>query len=146
MVGLPNTTVIHPDFQSHHRATLDHTMTATCVITRPASDGTPPFNEATATSVHPAATTVYTGICRIQHSGDPAGPEVVADRDATNAGYTVSVPADADLIQVGDLATVTACTHDPDLVGLVLHVINARRGSVAWQRDLACQLRPPTTR
>ncbi len=146
MPGLSNTRVIHPAFQAHHRPVTDGAMSATCVITRPASSGTPAFSEAAATSQHPAPATVYDGKCRITvRSVAPTG-EVVADRTVYPAEYIVSIPADAPAAQVNDLVRITACAGDPALVGLRLTVGQVRHGSIAWQRDLICDLSQPTTR
>lgn len=143
---LPNTRVIHPDFQAHHRAVTDGAMAATCVITRPSSPGTPVFDEGTATSTHSTPATVYNGPCRI--TARPVAPagEVVADRTVDLGDYIVGIPADAAAVQVNDQVTVQVNGDDPTLVGLRLTVNGVRHGSIAWQRDLTCDLSQPTTR
>lgn len=148
MPGLPNTRLIHQDFERYHYATADGQMTAKCVITRAATGPTPPaFDEVTGRSVMPAPTTVYEGRCRVSRSGAPPMQRpVVGDRDVPVREFIVTIPVDTDLVQVNDLVTVTACTGDPHLVGMVLHVVDARRGSLSWQRDLTCSLQPPVTR
>lgn len=144
MPGLPNTRVVHPRWQSHHHPVTESAMGAECTITRPAT-GTPTFNEATATTVYPTSADIYEGECRITRAQAQATVTVTADRPLMAAEYLVAIPASANLVHIGDVVTVIACDGDPDLVGLVLVVTNARRGSLTWQRDLICELQPPPT-
>ncbi|MFG1659078.1 DUF6093 family protein [Micromonospora chersina] len=146
MPPLPNHRLIHPRFESHHRPVTADGMTAECAITRPASAGTPVFDEATARSQHPAAASVYTGACRITRAPLSAANVVVADRPVDNARYVVAIPADAPLVQAGDLVTLTACDGDPAIVGQPMPVTDVTHGSITWQRDLLCEFSQPTTR
>lgn len=149
MAPLPNTRLFHTRFEGHHRAVADRQLTAECVITRPAPAGTPAFDETTGTSTHLPAATIYSGPCRVKGPArDPATATavIVGDREQHIGAYTVVIPATAALIQAGDLIEVTANAGDTALVGLRLQVTGAQRGSITWQRDIACQLSMPTTR
>lgn len=146
MPPLPNHRLIHPRFESHHRPVTADGMTAECAITRPASAGAPVFDEVTATSQHPAPASVYTGACRITRAPLTATTVVVADRPVDNARYVVVIPAEAPLVQVGDLVTLTACDGDPAIVGQPMAVADVTHGSITWQRDLLCEFSQPTTR
>lgn len=144
--GLPNTRVIHPLFEQHHRPVTVDAMTAECAITRPASAGTPVFDEATATSQHPAPASIYSGVCRITRAPLSATTTVVADRPVNNARYVVGIPADAPPVQDGDIITITACEGEPAIVGQPMVVTDSSHGSITWQRDLLCDFSQPTTR
>lgn len=146
MPGLPNTRVIHPLFEQHHRPVTADAMTAECAITRPASAGASVFDEATATSQHPAPASIYTGACRITRAPLSATTVVVADRPVNNARYVVGIPAEAPPVQSGDIVTLTACEGAAAIVGHPMVVTDAAYGSITWQRDLLCDLSQPTTR
>jgi hypothetical protein len=144
-VPLPNTRLVPERFQEYHQATVRGQMTAECVITRPAS-GTPTYNPTTITSTFSTPTQVYAGICRVRGpiTGDAA--VAVADREMAYTAYPVTIPIDSPAVQRNDLVEVTKCPDDPALVGVKLRVLAAQRGSIVWQRDLACELAQPTTR
>lgn len=141
--GLRNTRVIHRHWESHHYPVAEGQMTAECVITREGHAAS--FDEVSGRSIRPTATTVYDNECRVQRSIDPPGNTASADRQVAIAEYVVTIPVGSGLVRIGDLVKVTACTGDPDLVGLTLTVTNVRRGSLTWQRDLVCQMQPPPT-
>lgn len=141
---LPNTRLIHRLFEQHHRPVADQQMTAECRIHRPSS--TPAsWDDETGRNIYPEPAVVYEGPCRVQREAD-ATPVTVADKTTAVGGYRVTIPTDTDVVQVNDVATVTACCGDPALVGKQLKVRDARRGSITWQRDLICDLYPDTTR
>ena len=144
MPPLPGTRVVHPDFQAHHQPPVLGQMTAACTVTRPSSEPNS-WDDAAGRHVYPAAAQVYAGICRVQRQADGA-PVTVADRTATVTRVVVTVPVGTSPAQVNDVVEVTACPDDPDLVGLPLKVKDVRHASIAWQRDLVCDLQPATTR
>lgn len=148
MPGLPNTHVIPPDWEQHHRPVSADAMTAECVITRPTS--TAGWDDTTGKSAYPTPATIYgPGPCRINRGGSgavPAGATTVADRTVTLVDYAIVIPTSAPLIQVHDLVTVTTCTGDPQLVDLTLRVKDVARGGLTWERVLSCELQPPTSR
>lgn len=145
---LPNTHVIHPGFQAHHAPVAERTMTAECVITRPATTpGAPTFDEVQGRSVYPDPASVYIGACRVQRSAAiSTRNQQVGDRLITIREYIVSLPVLAPAIQVNDLVAFTACPDDATLVGQTMVVRDPRVGSTVWQHDLLCELYPATTR
>lgn len=146
MPGLPNTRLIPDGWEAHHAPTAEQAMTAECVITRPASNGTPVFDAETGRSLHPDPVTVYTGAVRVQRSALTGGNiDVVADKPTPLRQYVVSLPLTAPQIQVADRIAVTAAT-DPLMVGKILTVADVRGGSLVWQRDLLCDEHVPITR
>lgn len=149
MPGLPNSSVIPPGWEQHHRPITESAMTATCVIVRPVSAGA--FDSTAGRTVYPDPVRVYpaageAGPCRITRQGSQATLPEVGDRAVPVAGYVVAIPADAPAVQVNDIVQVVTCTGDNLLVGKQLVVRDAARGTLTWQRDLDCDLYPTTTR
>jgi hypothetical protein len=151
MPGLPNTRVIPLGWDAHHRPVSADAMPDACTVTRPTSD--PAWDDAAGRSIYPPSAEIYPvdgdGRCRITLGGTgtmPSGAVVAGDRAVTQSDYTVVLPTCTALIQVGDIVTVTCCPDDPDLVGQKLRVKNAIRGTYTWERILACELQPRTTR
>lgn len=145
---LPNTRLIHPRFEAHHRPVADGQMTAECVVTRPTSAGV--FDADAGRTTYPPPARVYpavgdSGPCRIlrQHSQPVAAD--VGDRAVTVDNYRVTLPAGTSA-QINDLVRVTACDGDPTLVGQELIVRDLAHASITWQRDLICDLYPATSR
>lgn len=146
MPGLANSRMFPTTWEQHHAVCAERAMTAECVITRPASNGTPVFDEETGRSQHPDPTTVYTGVCRVQRSALTGGNvPVIADKPTPLRQYVVSLPLAAPQIQVGDVVEVTSAT-DSLMVGKRLSVADVRGGSLVWQRDLLCDEHVPATR
>lgn len=145
MPGLPATTVIHPDFQQHHRPVAAGQMTGTCRIERlPA--GPAVWDDAAGTHVPPSPTLLYDGPCRYQHLS-PAGQPIVADTETPLADVRITVPVpDTVEYTVNDLVTLTGAADNPDLAGRTLRVTAVSAATISVQRDLTCQLRQPTTR
>jgi len=135
---LPGTRVIHPRFQEHHQPTVRGQMTAACRVTRPSPTPTGWDDEA-GRSIYPEPMLIYEGMCRAQRQVD--GEQVtVADRTTTVTRVVVTVPFDAATFAVNDVVEMTKCHDDVDLVGLRLKVRDIRHASIAWQRDLVCDL------
>ena len=141
---LPNTRMIHPLFEQHHRPTANEQMTAECRIERPSSEPAS-WDDTTGRHTYPQPTVLYEGECRWQYQLD-AGQTVVADRTIPAAVVRIVVPVAAEPYQANDLVTLTASEHNPDIVGRTLTVQAVNGSSVSWQRDLNCQMRQPTTR
>jgi uncharacterized protein DUF6093 len=133
---LDGTHVVHPRWSEHHRPTATATMTAECVITRPAAPGT---TGTTGTWTPPPDTTVYTGPCRlVPKSTDQGRHQVVGDTQVTPRSYHVGIEYDTAEILIGDIVEITAA-KDPGLAGHKLRVIDVQYGSEQWQRDLLTQ-------
>jgi hypothetical protein len=121
-------------------------MTATCIITRPASAAAATFDEFTGRSALPAADELYSGACRVQRSEPAPSPLQVGDREVPVRQYNVSIPAGGEATAVNDIVEITACDGDAQLVGRRLRIRDVRFGSLTWQRDLVCEDLAPTTR
>jgi hypothetical protein len=122
-------------------------MTATCTITRPASGTGPYYNQATGSSTYPTPTDVFTGACRVQRADvtSAGGGQSIGEKQTALRRYVVSLPLDADPVQVNDLVDVDTAT-DTSLVDTRLRVIGTRTGSLLWQQDLICEVHEATTR
>lgn len=123
-------------------------MTATVKVLRPSSAGT--FNPATGKTTYPDPTEVWEGVALIQRALRMDFTRQIGDRQVAVRGTTVSIPADADEVLVGDQVKVLSYrdsdTGDPYLVGRPLWVHEVRAGSLLWQRDLVVLDAPPTRR
>ncbi len=96
------------------RAAAETLMVDSATITRSAAGFTNPDTGEQASTI----TTIYTGKCRIQQRV-PGG---VRPGDAGEAydlmlSIELQIPMSVTGVQVGDIVTVTACAHDPDLPG-----------------------------
>lgn len=112
-------------------------MVDACLIERPTTKAT---NAATAV-VTTTYTTVYSGQCKLNYVGDvvpgPAAREV-AEAHLALLTPTLHLPMSATGLQEGDRATITACVHDPELVGVVLRLQGPLHGSYQTARRLTC--------
>lgn len=147
--GMPNTRVVPTGWEAHHRPVSEDEMPAECTITRQPTTALA-WDDVNGRNAFVAPTTVYEGPCRFHrggptNAGDAAGT-TVADRQVALATYTITIPTDADLVQVNDIVTITACDGDPDSVGLPLQVLGARRSARTWERTITCQMQQPVTR
>lgn len=141
---LPNTRLIHPHFEQHHRPVAAGQMTGECVIERPSS-APPVWDDVLGRDVPAPPDVLYEGPCRYQYLS-PAGQPIVADQTTPLADIRVTVPVSAIVYQANDLVRLTATTTNPDLQGRRLVVVAVSGSTISWQRDLTCQLRQPTTR
>lgn len=104
------------------RAEAEARMVDACTITR--GGGAPVFDPDTGTYTDPAASTIYTGACEVQISdGLTARQTEAGGAELTVTRVTVKVPMSAEGVQVGDVVTITASVHDPDLVGQEFTVV-----------------------
>jgi len=136
-VPLSNTQVISTRFEAHHAPVANAVMTATCTVTRQtAATG---YDDITGRSTYPAATTVYTGQCRVQRASTRRliAPEV-GERHLPQRPYQVSMPLTAPVLQVDDIIEVTDAI-DTDFIGTRMAVTDVMGGSVVWQRDYTAE-------
>lgn len=140
MVGLNRTTIIPPDWETHHRPVAVSTMTGLCRVIRPGQPGSYPDFE-----TGPETVLVET-VCRVQQQNRPgrvnAEGQLVDSRD-----YLVTIPADAwptgtVVDDTGPILVVDGYlpghAGDPDLVGRHLRVEQVLHGTLRWERDLYC--------
>lgn len=109
------------------RADAEALMLDTCTVAR---RGTPSTNPTTG-AVTVTSTTLYSGKCKVQHSGLAAQTAEAAGRTATIERPTVHVPVGAFAPRPGDVITITDSETDASLVGRVYRVAAAQVKSLA---------------
>jgi len=140
MVGLNRTTIIPPNWESHHRPVAVSTMTGLCRVIRPGQPGSYPDFETA-----PDVVLVET-VCRVQQQDRPARGDsqgqLVDSRD-----YLVTIPAEkwptgTVVDDTGPILVVDGYlpghAGDPDLVGRHLRVEQVLHGTLRFERDLYC--------
>jgi hypothetical protein len=95
------------------RAAAERLMLDTCTIQRTASLTTDPDTGV----VTPTYTTVYTGKCKVQQQSPASAPTVVGEASVFVGQLELHLPMSVTGVQPDDLATITACPLDADLVG-----------------------------
>lgn len=142
MPGLPNTRVIPPGWEAHHRPVAEGAMTTTGRLLRPDETGTRDPVSGRTTFAEPAV--VWVG--RAQVGANSGSPTVQADRVVTVGSYLLELPADTPLPRVRDVWEVVTCAGDPSLPGARLRVVDVPRSGLSWQRNVGCDLEVPTNR
>jgi hypothetical protein len=142
--GLRNTRVVPQGWEQHHRPVSEDAMPAVCLIQRQSSTTTA-WDDAAGKDVFVPASTVYDGPCRV-HAAAAAAAATVVDRQLALAAYVVTIPAESDRVQAGDLIKITECEGDPALVDIPLIVTGATRSALTWERVIQVQMQQPVTR
>lgn len=112
-------------------------MVDACVITRTTGSTTHPVTHV----VTPTTETVYTGRCRLQSAGGYGRNAAPTPPDPVLMRYRIlqlPVVASPDVLQ-GDEITMTACVHDPDMVGRRMLVRDQDGKSEATARRLGVE-------
>lgn len=86
-------------------------------------------------------TTLYTGRCRVQQAAAPwAGPATVGEAHVRLSALELQLPvAGTEGLRVDDRVTITAATHDTELVGRVFAIVGAHHASEKTTRRLPIQ-------
>lgn len=112
-------------------------MVDTCVITRVTGDSMNPTTKV----VTKVTSTIYSGPCRVQEllafardsSPTPVDPALMRYR-------TLQLPVESsENIRRADLVTITACVHDPDLVGKAMFVRDLSGKTEATSRRIGIE-------
>lgn len=127
--------VIHPRWSEHNRPVASGTHTGRCAITRTVGDG---YQDDNGVWHPPAATTIYTGPCRITAPA-PSRTVVVGEQQTAVADYEVAIEWDAVDILEHDLITMTEAP-DPNIVGKQLIVTDARYATERFEKVLKAQI------
>lgn len=93
-------------------------MVDTCVIKRRGADTMDPFSGTSTTPL----TTLYTGQCRVQAARAEAFEHDAGQDFLLLLRLEVQLPVSVTGLEVADEITITAATHDPDLVGRVFRI------------------------
>jgi len=82
--------------------------------------------------------TLYSGVCRVQTSGGPAGQIDVGQAAPRSSSATLQLPVvGSEGIRPDDIVTVVTCVNDTELVGRIYHVVGEHHGSQKSARRLA---------
>lgn len=134
----PGLAVIPPEWEQHHKLTVDGTRTATVEIWSGPADGQEwVYDPVTKTSVRNHGTLLAGGTARIQRilteDTQPAG-----EQDLTTRRYLVTLDRNIS----GDLTILSRvkviASGDPLIDGRYLSVLDIQSGSLRFERDLIC--------
>jgi hypothetical protein len=142
-VPLPNSPLIHPRFESHHRPVVEGSMTVRVRLSRPAEGGV--RDKASGVTTFAADRALWEGHASLR-ANLGGGPSVQADRVVALGGYLLRVPADVPVLQVRDVVDVLGDVSDPSLVGVRLRVVDVPRSGLSWQRIAGCDIEQPINR
>lgn len=89
----------------------------------------------------PAATTIYTGDCRLRAASMMVREQLVVfgDISATLTRHIVSLPHDAPLVDIGDVFSLTV-TEDPEILNVPMRVVAIVSKSILMYRQLGLEL------
>jgi hypothetical protein len=136
----PNSRVIPPGWQAHHRPVVEGTWTAWCTIDAPGV-GPGIWNPVTMQNDPPARVVLHTNVpCRVQQHTLPQAADV-GTQQVSSHDYLVVVPVTITDVAVDHCVTVTGSRDqldpvDPSLIGRLLVITDVQRGSLLWERDL----------
>jgi hypothetical protein len=115
------------------RVAAERLMTDTVSITRVTGSST---NSETGV-VTPTTSTIYTGAAKVQQGGVPIGqPRDLGEASVQLVHLQLHIPVSATGVRVDDIATVTASTLDPDLVGRVFNIRSVAHKSYLTARRM----------
>lgn len=121
------------------REMAEDNMRDAVLITRVDPDAPAPQMDDQGQYPEPARLTVYVGKCRLQIASvmGEASSVDAGERDGTTQGAVLQLPvlASGD-VSVNDVAELTACVHDPSLVGRKFTVAGRHGKSQATARRL----------
>ena len=141
---LRHTRIIHPRWRPHYEPAVLGTMTARVRLSKPGRLGE--RNPITGRTPQLPPAPYYEGPARVQARGGSSPAGSTAERDVDAAPYLVGVPVDLGgaVPERGDLVDVLDA-DDPLLTGQRLYVTEVPTASIVLQRNLGCDLHPPTT-
>lgn len=106
------------------RKRAERLMTDSCTASRPGPNVTDPVTGA----VTPSLTPVYSGACKVQGATAQAASPEAGGHAYVIESLQLHFPVSSQL-QIDDIATITASTMDPDLVGASFRLVELARGS-----------------
>jgi hypothetical protein len=116
------------------RAAVEALMVDACTITRVGERDT----DTTTGEVTEPVSTLYTGQCRVQQAQAQATEETVGEDHLLLLRLEVQLPMSVTGLEVGDLITITASGHDPDLPGRVFRIHDLAHKTHATARRVQC--------
>jgi hypothetical protein len=116
------------------RSAAEALMVDACTVTRVGDRGT----DTTTGEVTEPTSTLYTGQCRVQQAQAQATEETVGEDHLLLLRLEVQLPMSVTGLEVGDLITITASVHDPDLPGRVFRIHDLAYKTHATSRRVQC--------
>lgn len=87
-----------------------------------------------------AATTVYSGACRVRKPATGREEQIVfGDINTTVTRHIVNLPSDAPIIDLGDVFALTS-TNDPQILNVAMRVVSVTSKTVLMYRQLGLEL------
>lgn len=87
-----------------------------------------------------AATTVYSGACRVRKPMTGREEQIVfGDINTTVTRHIVNLPSDAPIIDLGDVFALTS-TNDPQVLNVPMRVVSVTSKTVLMYRQLGLEL------
>lgn len=118
------------------RRAAERLMVDECTIRRRTGSTTDPDTG----QITPTYTTLYTGRCRVQQQAVQAREETPGPAELLMVRRELHLPvATSTGVRAGDQVSITACVHDPDLVGRDLVVRDEMAKSMATARRLGVE-------
>ncbi|QKW15378.1 DUF6093 family protein [Verrucosispora sp. NA02020] len=140
---LPNSPLIHPKFEQHHRPVVEGSMTVLVRLSRPREGGV--RDKTTGVTTFATDEPIWEGHASLR-ANLTGGPTVQADRVVAIGAYLLRVPAGAPALRVRDVVDVRGDVSDPSLVGVRLRVVDVPRSGLSWQRVAGCDIEQPINR
>ncbi len=106
------------------REQAESLMLDSCTVSRPGPNVTDPVTGA----VTPSLTPVYSGACKVQGATAQAANPEAGGHAYVIESLQLHFPVSSQL-QIDDVATITASTMDPDLVGSTFRLVELARGT-----------------
>ncbi|NKG22210.1 DUF6093 family protein [Paeniglutamicibacter terrestris] len=106
------------------RALAESLMLDSCMASRPGPNVTDPITGA----VTPSLTPVYSGACKVQGATAQAANPEAGGHAYVIESLQLHFPVSSQL-RIDDIATITASTMDPDLVGSKFRLVELARGT-----------------
>lgn len=106
------------------RKRAERLMTDSCTTSRPGPNVTDPVTG----EVTPSLTPVYTGACKVQGATAQAASPEAGGHAYVIESLQLHFPVSSQL-RIDDIATITASTMDPDLVGSTFRLVELARGT-----------------
>lgn len=131
------TVAVDPAWATHHRPTVEGTMTGRCTI-RHLAGTDPTYDPTDGSSSGADNATHYDGLCRVQILSVQDHVALFGEQEITVQGYLITTTMDNDATQVDDVVAITEAAADSTLVGRQMTVAKIMAGTLVWERDLVC--------
>lgn len=125
------------------KAAVERLMDDTCDIVRAVGPSDDTLNAVTGVLTSPvAATTIYSGRCKVSPQGDVQPREIDEGGDElTHRLFKLAIPLALAPVAIGDDVTITSSRRDQELVGMKLVVREVLQSTFAVSRRMIAERR-----